>query len=114
MTHIDLITAIHGNYDRLLTYWNGHVKSEENVSAFVFFPQGYSEARNFDQVLCEFWSLSKIQIYLEKGGQSDRSMMDLLKDLNLSEEFPVMIIEHGRYEHRQLAHIYRITKNGPR
>jgi hypothetical protein len=114
MTHIDLITAIYGNYVKLLTYWNSHVKSEEDVSAFVFFPDGYSEARNFDQVLCEFWSLPKIQLYLEKGGQTDRAMTDLLKDLNLAEEFPVMIIEHGRYEHRQLAHIYRITKAGLR
>ena len=78
----------------------------------MFLPDSYNTARFLDQIPHEFWSLQKIQVYLEKGGQSDKALMELLGELNTAEEFLVMIIEHGRYEHRQLAHIYRITSSG--
>lgn len=111
MTHVELVDAIRAAYPHLLRRWIADCESYQDVGALVFFPDSYNAARFFDQVPHEFWPLPKIRVYLEKGGQSDQALVRLLGDLNLKEEFLVMIIEHGRYEHRQFAHIYRIRKS---
>ncbi|MBP1649163.1 MAG: hypothetical protein H6Q30_2608 [Bacteroidetes bacterium] len=109
MTYSELLTAIYGHFNRLL---NSPVSTTETDGAFVFFPEGYTGAVDFDQVSCEFWPVHTIRQFLKSGGQTDAGLMDLLEDLETGEEFLALIVEQEPESERRIVHIHKITDLG--
>ncbi len=109
MTYPELLTAIYGHFNRLL---NSPVSTTETDGAFVFLPEGYAGAVNFDQVSCEFWPVHAIRQFLKSGGQTDAGLMHLLEDLEPGDEFLALIVEQEPESQRQTVHIHKIANLG--
>jgi hypothetical protein len=109
MLYSEILTALYGRYDRLV---DSLVSMREPEGAFVFFPEGYQNAGDFDQVQFEFWPVHRVREYLLAGGQTDKGLMDLLEDLEPGEEFLAMIVEDEDGTNRRMVHIHKITNLG--
>jgi len=112
MTYPTVLKAIYTNYSTLREEWSSKIDQHENIGAFVFKPDGYSTAESFDQVEYEFWPITVVQAYLEKGGETDEGLLDLIQDFDFGEEFLVMIIEHVDGPKKHVVNIHKITKVG--
>jgi hypothetical protein len=109
MIYPDLLTAIYGHFDRLL---NSTVNTAETDGAFVFLPEDYANADDFEQVRFEFWPVHRIRQFLRAGGQTVEGLMDLLDDLEPGEEFLAMIVEQEGETSLRTVHIHKITSLG--
>lgn len=105
----DLLTAIYGHFDKML---NTPVSASETDGAFVFLPEAYAKAENFDEVRFEFWPVQTIRRFLEAGGQTDEGLMDLIETLERGEEFLAMIVEQEEGTQMKIVHIHRVTNLG--
>ena len=112
MTYDFLLKEVYANYAALRAEWSRKVDEEENIGAFVFQHEGYSSAGAFDQVKYEFWPITVLQEYLAKGGETDQGLWGLIEDVDIEEEFLVMIIEYVAGQKRRAVHVHKITKVG--
>ena len=109
LIYSELLTAIYGHFDRLL---NSPISTTEPDGAFVFLPEGYAAAVDFDEVHYEFWPVQRIRQYLQAGGQTDEGLMDLIEDLEPGEEFLAMIVGQDEGVQLRTVHIHKITDLG--
>jgi len=86
MTYSSISAHLYSNFSHYRELWSRKLDETEAFGAFVFLPDGYSEADSFDQVKYNFW-LYSVQAYIEQGGQSDEGLMKLLIDFNFDDEF---------------------------
>jgi hypothetical protein len=112
MTYPTLLKGIYTHYSTLRDEWSSKIDQHENIGAFVFEPEGYSTAESFDQVKYEFWPITSMQEYLEKGEETDDGLIELIRDFDFGEEFLVMIIEHVDGPKKHAVHIHKITRVG--
>jgi hypothetical protein len=112
MTYSFLLTQVYANYATLRAELSRMFEKYENIGAFVFEPEGYSTAETFAQVKYEFWPITVLQEYLAKGAETDEGLWGLIEDVNIKEEFLVMIIEPVDRPKRRAIHIHKITKVG--
>lgn len=109
MKYDELLSAIYGHFDRML---NVPVSTTETDGAFVFLPEDYVSAENFDQVRYEFWPIHRVRQFLHVGGQTDEGLMELIEDLEPGEEFLAMIVELEQETLRRIVHIHKVTNLG--
>ena len=53
-----------------------------------------------------------MQAYLEKCGETDEGLINLVRDDDFAEQFLVMIIEHVDGPKRHAVHVHKITRVG--
>jgi len=67
---------------------------------------------SFSQVNYNFWPITVMRAYLEKGGEADEGLIELIRDFDFGEEFLVMIIEHVDGPKKPAVHVHKITRVG--
>ncbi len=112
MTYPALIAAIYADYNHLLVAWDAEMEKSEDAGAFVFLPEDYGSAGVLIDANFAYWPTPRLKQYLKDGGQSDEGLVDLILDLDIGEEFLVMIVEYDGDAMRHLVHVHKITKVG--
>ena len=112
MTYPLLLTVIYANFTALRAEWARKIAEHDSIGAFVFEPEGYSNVESFDRVRYEFWSITEMRAHLIQGRETDEGLINLIQDLDVKEEFVVMIIEHLEGSTKRAVHVHRITRLG--
>jgi hypothetical protein len=109
MTYPSLLTALYANFDSLWARWTSEVDRAGDIGVFTFLPEWYTNAVAFRDAAFAFWPLDRAHEYLQEG-HSNGDFGEFADDVEVAEEFLVMIVEPPGGTEGRPVHVHKIRR----
>jgi len=110
LTRSELVTAIYAHFNGLKQTYRDLIE-KRGFGALAFLPGGYEKAASYDQVKWEYWTVSDLDLCLNKGGVSEDFRQRYLGDLPAKSRrgiYVIIVADNARDTAKMELHLYRI------